>query len=36
VVDFIDLGIWPVFNIADSCITIGAIGLAIILLRRSN
>ncbi len=24
VVDFIDLGIWPVFNIADSCITIGA------------
>jgi len=24
VVDFIDFGIWPVFNIADSCITIGA------------
>jgi signal peptidase II len=24
VIDFIDLGVWPVFNIADSCITIGA------------
>jgi signal peptidase II len=23
VIDFIDLGWWPVFNIADSCITIG-------------
>lgn len=23
VVDFIDLRIWPVFNVADSCITIG-------------
>jgi signal peptidase II len=28
VVDFIDLRIWPVFNIADSAITIGAILLA--------
>lgn len=25
VIDFIDFRIWPVFNIADSCITIGAI-----------
>jgi signal peptidase II len=24
VLDFIDLRVWPVFNIADSCITIGA------------
>lgn len=27
VIDFIDLRIWPVFNIADSMITIGVIGL---------
>jgi signal peptidase II len=25
VVDFLDFQIWPVFNIADSCITIGAV-----------
>jgi len=30
VVDFIDFRIWPVFNVADSAITIGA---AIILLK---
>ena len=30
VIDFLDLGIWPVFNIADSCITIGA---AILILK---
>ena len=30
VIDFIDFRIWPVFNVADSAITIGA---AIILLR---
>jgi len=29
VIDFIDLRIWPVFNIADSAITIGAIMVAI-------
>ena len=23
VVDFFDLRVWPVFNVADSCITIG-------------
>lgn len=28
VVDFLDFQIWPVFNIADSCITIGAVLLA--------
>jgi len=33
VVDFIDLHFWPVFNIADSCITIGAIFLFVIILR---
>jgi signal peptidase II len=30
VVDFIDLRVWPVFNVADSAITVGA---AIILLK---
>lgn len=29
IVDFIDLRVWPVFNIADICITIGAIILTI-------
>ncbi|MDE2237203.1 MAG: signal peptidase II, partial [Elusimicrobia bacterium] len=24
VVDFIDLRVWPVFNVADSCISVGA------------
>lgn len=33
VVDFIDLHFWPVFNIADSCITIGSIFLFVIILR---
>jgi signal peptidase II len=28
VVDFFDLIVWPVFNIADSCITVGACLLA--------
>jgi signal peptidase II len=31
VVDFVDVGSFPVFNVADSCITIGAILLAILL-----
>lgn len=34
VVDFIDLRIWPVFNIADSAITIGAILLGYRLLKK--
>ena len=29
VIDFIDLRIWPVFNVADSAITIGAVIIAI-------
>lgn len=33
VVDFVDVGAWPVFNVADSCITIGAILLAILMTR---
>lgn len=33
VVDFIDFKIWPVFNLADSCIVIGGILLAFLLLR---
>jgi signal peptidase II len=33
VVDFIDLHFWPVFNAADSCITIGAILLFVMIMR---
>jgi len=33
VIDFFDFRIWPVFNIADSCITIGMILLAWKILR---
>jgi signal peptidase II len=33
VTDFIDLRLWPAFNVADSCVTIGAIMLAITVLR---
>jgi signal peptidase II len=34
VVDYIDLRFWPVFNLSDSCITIGAILLIIDSLRK--
>lgn len=34
VVDFLDFRIWPVFNVADSAITIGMIIMAIILCTR--
>jgi len=34
VIDFIDFRVWPVFNFADSMITIGSIGLAWYLFRR--
>lgn len=33
VVDFLDFRIWPVFNVADSCITIGAVLIAWSLLK---
>ncbi|MFA6141767.1 MAG: signal peptidase II [Candidatus Omnitrophota bacterium] len=33
VIDFLDFRIWPVFNVADSCITIGMILLAWKILR---
>lgn len=36
VIDFIDFGIWPVFNIADSCITIGAAILVFSMLAKSS
>ena len=34
VIDFIDFRIWPAFNIADSAITIGAIGLIIFFWKK--
>jgi signal peptidase II len=36
VVDFIDVHIWPVFNVADSAIVVGAILLAIASLRHAD
>ena len=36
VIDFLDFRIWPVFNIADSAITIGALFLILQLLRRKT
>ena len=33
VVDFLDFRVWPVFNVADSCITVGAVLLALIFWR---
>jgi len=33
VVDFIKIGIWPTFNIADSCITIGVLLLIIKIIK---
>ncbi|MFB3880537.1 MAG: signal peptidase II [Armatimonadota bacterium] len=34
VIDFIDLKVWPVFNVADIAITVGVAGLAIGAVRR--
>ena len=34
VIDFLDFRIWPVFNVADSCLTIGAALLAISFWRK--
>lgn len=36
VIDFLDLRVWPVFNVADSAITIGAALLVIELLRQKR
>jgi len=36
VIDFINVRVWPIFNIADSAITIGIIWLLIIQFRRNN
>jgi signal peptidase II len=36
VVDFVKVGPWPVFNLADSCITIGGLLLAFLLSRPEN
>jgi signal peptidase II len=33
VVDFVKVGIWPVFNLADSCIVVGGLLLAFLLGR---
>jgi signal peptidase II len=33
VVDFVKVGIWPVFNLADSCIVVGGVVLALLLGR---
>lgn len=33
VIDFLDFRVWPVFNIADSCITIGALILVFLCIR---
>lgn len=34
VIDFLDFRVWPVFNVADACITVGAILMAWELLKR--
>lgn len=34
VIDFIDFRVWPAFNIADSCITIGALWLIVYFWRK--
>jgi signal peptidase II len=36
VVDFIDLRIWPVFNVADGCIVVGALLIVFASTRRSD
>ena len=34
VVDFLDFRVWPVFNVADSCITVGAVLVGICFLQK--
>jgi len=36
VVDFIDLQWWPIFNVADSCVVVGAILLVLVTLFRPS
>ncbi len=36
VTDFIQLPYWPIFNVADSCVVAGAIGLGIYFLKRER
>jgi len=36
VIDYIDLKVWPAFNLADAAITIGVIGVIIYLLRKKK
>lgn len=36
VVDFIDMRVWPVFNVADSFITVGAVLLGVCLLQKPH
>ena len=36
VVDFIDIGPWPVFNVADSCLVVGMILLGWLILRSNS
>ena len=36
VVDFLDFRVWPVFNVADSLITVGAVLLGVSLLRKQE
>ena len=36
VIDFLDFRIWPVFNIGDSCVCIGAVFLMIYIIKKEN
>ena len=36
VTDFIQISYWPVFNVADSCVVAGAIGIGIYFLKRDG
>ena len=36
VVDFIDIGKWPVFNVADIGVTVGVLGLILILFNEEK
>ncbi|MBI4347649.1 MAG: signal peptidase II [Elusimicrobia bacterium] len=36
VIDFLDFRVWPVFNVADSCISVGAVLLAFLLGRAED